>query len=264
MESFLNSAILAFVQGITEFIPVSSSAHLLFFRKFLNICNDHSFDVFLNLGTLSAILCFFWYDTRNLIAGGLDFLFFKQSENKSFFYDILIANIPTFLIFGIVEFFYGKQTESILVLVISLILFSFVIYYCDTKFDAKKSHYPSRKEWFFIGIAQVLAIVPGVSRLGVTTAAFRCVKYDRISSFKYSLILSVPAVAGACFLKCIKLIKYQSYSCDLAQMLICLLISFVVGIATLRIVISFLRTHTYFAFIVYRVIFGLLILFFMF
>ncbi len=264
MEVFLYSAILAFVQGITEFIPVSSSAHLLFFRKFLNICNDHSFDVFLNLGTLCAVLCFFRYETKKLILGGLDFLSFKQTENKSFFYDILIANIPTFIIFGTVEFFYGKQTESILLLVISLILFSFVIYYCDAKSDANKGNYPSRKEWVLIGIAQVFAIVPGVSRLGVTTAAFRYLKYDRISSFKYSLILSVPAVAGACFLKFIKFIKYQSYSCDLAQMLICLLISFAVGIATLRIVINFLKTHTYFAFVAYRVIFGLLILFFMF
>lgn len=252
------------MQGFTEFLPVSSSAHLLFFRRFFNVCNDHSFDVFLNLGTLCTVLCFFGYETKKLFLGGIDFLLLKQSENKSFFLDVLIATIPTFIVFGAVELFFGKQTESIFILCCSLILFSFVIYFCDKNFDAKKRDWPSRKEWLLIGIVQLLSIVPGISRLGATSAAFRALKYDRVSSFKYSLILSIPAVSGACFLKGIKFIKCQNLFFDFWQVIVCLGLSFVVGMVTLRIVLNFLKAHTYFVFVVYRVIFGLLILCFMF
>lgn len=255
-----SSIVLAIVQGITEFIPVSSSAHLVFVRKFLNLEYSHAFDVFLNIGTVLAILFYYKKETLQLACGLKDILNFNFSENTKFLLNLAISSLPTIVVFGIAEMFLGGQSDSMIILATCLILFSLVIYVCDKYSKSIKTNLPNLKEWFIVGVAQTMSLIPGISRLGVTSSAFRILEFSRVAAFKYAILLSVPAVCGACFLKLIKILTGTIPSPPLSYIFCGVFFSFIVGLLTLKIVNVFLEKHTYLAFAIYRVIFGLLII----
>ncbi|MBR1735337.1 MAG: undecaprenyl-diphosphate phosphatase [Alphaproteobacteria bacterium] len=272
MTSF-EAVVLGIIQGITEMLPVSSSTHLMLFSLMQGLPNQrHSFDIFLNIGTLAAVIVFFAPQFWNLTKGGVDFLRRKNSHNRDFFLIIVLANIPTIVFFGLAEIFFDINFHSPFLISSSLIIFALILWRCDregdrsvsenssSSFIKKKLSQVTMQDAIFTGLAQLFAIIPGVSRLGVCYSVMRYLRYSRQIAFRFSMILSIVPVTGACFLKTLKLFTGQIVIENVMQVSIGCIFSFVFGLITLYWIDSFFKNHSALCFVIYRIIFGLFIL----
>ena len=188
ISKYVETLILSIIQGISEFIPVSSSAHLLIISRLsdLNISNLQ-LDISLHLGSLLAIILFFRKELINII------------NNKNVFLLIILGSIPLVIIGYI---FYSTnlidQFRNLKVVAWTTLIFGILLYFSD-KFELKNkiSSELNIKSIIIIGLFQILAIIPGVSRSGIVITASRFLKFDRVESSKIAFYLSIPALAGA-------------------------------------------------------------------
>ena len=188
ISKYVETLILSIIQGISEFIPVSSSAHLLIISRLsdFNVSNLQ-LDISLHLGSLLAIILFFRKELINII------------NNKNIFLLIIIGSIPLVIIGYI---FYSTnlidQFRNLKVVAWTTLIFGVLLYFSD-KFELKNkiSSELNIKSIIIIGLFQILAIIPGVSRSGIVITASRFLKFDRVESSKIAFYLSIPALAGA-------------------------------------------------------------------
>lgn len=255
----IDSIILGAIQGITEFLPVSSTAHTALCEKLFSLHSfGKSFDIILNLGTLLALVIYFYRDSLRLFFGGFDFILNKKSKERDFFLIILLANLPTIIIFGILEFM-DVSFSSAKLSAINLIGFGIVLYLCDRKPTNKKVF--SLNDGLKVGIAQLLSFFPGVSRLGICLSMCRYLGYDRRKSFKFSMLLSIFPVAGACFLKLLKMFVKNSAEFFSIDVIVGIISAFAFGILSIYFVNQFLQKQTFAPIILYRIIFGIFVWF---
>lgn len=256
----LQALILGIVQGLTELLPISSSAHLILIPWIFNWEMPESFDVALHLGTLLAITLFFFKDWIKLIKGGYEQVIKKKksTEGKIFWY-IVAVTIPT----GILSLFLDKISEYIcdkfqietILIAIALIVLGIVLYVVDKKASSEtKLEDISFKQSFLIGLSQAIAAAfPGTSRSGITMTVARALKVDRESAAKYSFLLSTPIILAAV------LVSISDFEFTLA-FLIGVLASFLVGIVVIKFLLNYLKKGSYKIFAIYRVIVGIIIL----
>ena len=188
MENFFQIFVISIIQGITEFLPVSSSAHLNLISNFFELQKESlMLNVSAHTGSLLAVLLFF---KKEIIAFG---------KNQKLFFRIIFASIPLFL-FGylIVKYNLVSDLSTYKVIGWTTIIFGILLYFAD-KFDLgqKIQDNFTVKNAFIIGFFQVLALIPGVSRSGIVITASRFLKFDRVESTKIAFYLSIPALAGA-------------------------------------------------------------------
>lgn len=196
----LKSIILGLIQGLTEFLPVSSSGHLVLSQHFLNSANDNSmtFEVFLHLGSLLAVLIFFRKDIWQLIKS---LIFFKKDQYKNDRKIVLWLMIGTFVT-GAIGFAFSDQFESMfsdpLLVAMFLSITGLVIYLSDLIVDKSiQIHEMGWKRALIIGLGQSIAITPGISRSGTTIAFSLFTGLKRSQAARFSFLLSVPAILGA-------------------------------------------------------------------
>lgn len=258
------SIILGIVQGLTELLPISSSAHLFLIPWFFNWKIPESFDVALHFGTLLSIGIFFFKDWIGLIKGGYKKIVHKENsaEGRMFWY-IVIATIPG----GIIGFVLDKYAESILtqplIIAIALIVMGTILYLID-KNAKKETEYENLnfKQTFIIGISQALAFIPGVSRSGVTMTTGRALGIKREAVAKYSFMLSAPIVLAATVFKLKDFIEFFLIA-DLVGIIafaLGVLFSFVVGIFVIKFLLEYLKKGSFKIFAIYRVIIGMLVI----
>lgn len=188
ISKYVETLILSIIQGISEFIPVSSSAHLLIISRLsdFNVSNLQ-LDISLHLGSLLAIILFFRKELINII------------NNKNIFLLIILGSIPLVIVGYI---FYSTnlidQFRNLKVVAWTTLIFGILLYFSD-KFELKNkiSSELNIKSIIIIGLFQILAIIPGVSRSGIVITASRFLKFDRVESSKIAFYLSIPALAGA-------------------------------------------------------------------
>ena len=191
ISKYVETLILSIIQGISEFIPVSSSAHLLIISRLsdFNVSNLQ-LDISLHLGSLLAIILFFRKELINII------------NNKNIFLLIILGSIPLVIVGYI---FYSTnlidQFRNLKVVAWTTLIFGILLYFSD-KFELKNkiSSELNIKSIIIIGLFQILAIIPGVSRSGIVITASRFLKFDRVESSKIAFYLSIPALAGASIL----------------------------------------------------------------
>lgn len=205
-----SAIILGAVQGVSEFLPISSSGHLVLVHQLLGVQTGLAFDTVLHVGTLVAIFSFFWKDIIDIIKGfvlslvdlteGLDTFKegLKNSAPKRFSWLIIVGTIPT----GIMGLMLKDAVESIfrgtIFVGIFLIITGLLLYYAERhKSGNTTAKNMSFKQTIFIGICQGLAVLPGISRSGATIASGLCIGLEREYAARYSFLLSVPAVIGA-------------------------------------------------------------------
>jgi undecaprenyl-diphosphatase len=252
-----DSIILGAVQGITEFLPVSSTAHTTLCQKMFSLHHfGRDFNILLNLGTLLALIIYFFRDFLKIFFGGINFICNKNSKNRDFFLMILLANLPTIVLFGFLEFLDVKVTSAKLA-VVNLIGFGILLYLCDRKPTDKKEF--SFADAMKVGFAQMLSFFPGVSRLGICLSMCRYLGYSRRASFKFSMLLSIFPVMGACFLKSLKILTKNSSVIFSVHIISGVISAFVFGIISVYIIDRFLKKHTFTPIVIYRIIFGLLV-----
>lgn len=253
--TILQAIILGIVQGLTELLPISSSAHLFLVPWFLNWQMPEAFDVALHFGTLLAIGLFFFQDWLGLIKGGYEQVVKKKNsaEGRMFWY-IVIATIPGGAIGFLLDHFAEELLTQPLIIAIALIIMGITLYIVDKKASNKTSYENMTfKQTFLIGLSQALAFIPGVSRSGVTMTTGRMMGVDRESTAKYSFMLSAPIVLGA------TLYKLKDFVFNV-PFVVGVLVSFIVGIFVIRFLLNYLKKGSFKGFAIYRVILGLVVI----
>lgn len=268
--TIIQAIILGIVQGLTELLPISSSAHLNLFPWLFNWGEmSPAFDVALHIGTLFAILVFFFKDWVNLIKGGYKQLVKKEksTDGKIFWY-IVISTIPA----GILSLVLDKISENIIeklaqtfntaeinvemvFIAIALIVMGIILYIVDKKSKSTiKYEKITLKQSILIAISQAIAAAfPGVSRSGITMTVGRKMEIERESVAKYSFLLSTPIVAAAA------LYEMKHFVFDLS-FFVGVLTSFIVGMLVIKFLLNYLKKGSFKIFAIYRVILGILIL----
>lgn len=258
--TIFQAIILGIVQGFTELLPISSSAHLNIIPWILNWQMPESFDVALHLGTLLAITLFFFKDWIALFKGGYNQVVKKQksTEGKLFWY-IVIVTIPT----GILSLVLDKVSDMIcekfgiemILIAIALIVLGIVLYVVDKKSKSEvKLENMTFKQSFLIGLSQAIAAAfPGTSRSGITMTIARALKLDRESAAKYSFLLSTPIILAAV------LVSIKDFEFTLA-FLMGVLASFISGILVIKFLLNYLKKGSFKGFAIYRVIVGIAII----
>ena len=242
-QEFIEILILSIVQGVSEFLPISSSAHLILVSNLYNIKNSSLLiDISLHLGSLLAIVFYFRNDLFNL------------KENKKLLQLILIGSIPL-IIFG-----YLLHTTEVIdllrnikVIAWTTLFFGIILFFSDQKKVNKNiSNDLSFKDIIFIGTFQMLALIPGVSRAGITITAARFLKFNRFDSGKISFLLSIPALAGASFLG---LKDAFSQSIQLNYLIIAAIgLSFIFSYLTVKFFLIYINKFSLNVFVIYRIL----------
>ena len=195
--------ILGIIQGLTELLPISSSAHLTIIPMIFKWSVPEAFDVALHFGTLLAIIIFFFKDWLELIKGGYNYAIKKEktTQGKMFWY-IVLATIPGGVIGYILDHFCEDYLKNPIIIAIALIVMGIILYIVDKKAKSKvKYEDMNLKQTFLIGLSQALAFIPGVSRSGVTITTARAMGITREAAAKYTFLLSTPIVFAATVLK---------------------------------------------------------------
>ena len=256
--------ILGIVQGLTELLPISSSAHLNLIPTIFNWNVPESFDVALHFGTLLAIGIFFFKDWIELIVGGFKKVLKKEDSTQGrMFWYIVAATIPG----GIIGFILDKYAEDFLtkplIIAIALIVMGIVLYFVD-KNSKSETEYENMtfKQTFLIGLSQALAFIPGVSRSGITMTTGRLMGVKRESTAKYSFMLSAPIVLAATVFKLGDFIEYftAASTTGIIAFILGVLVSFIVGIIVIKFLLNYLKKGSFKIFAIYRVIVGLLVI----
>ncbi|MCD4666786.1 undecaprenyl-diphosphate phosphatase [archaeon] len=254
MVSVLESIILGIIQGITEWLPVSSSGHLVIAQQLLGLDVPVIFDIFLHVGTLLVLLLVFWKDILWTIKDFFSLQFHTFYGKLSLF--IILGSTPTALIGYYFHDIFVSFFSSLLVVGIALIVTSIILFLSERNEGKKKL-----RAWdvILIGIVQGLAIIPGISRSGSTIAVGLMRGIDKEKVIKFSFLLSIPAIIGATIFEFsnVKLI-------DFWPTLIGTLTSVVVGYFSLRYLIKLIRKRKFHIFGYYCLILGIVILIFSF
>lgn len=250
--------ILGIIQGIAEFLPISSSAHLIIFRDIFGIGQfitgefEMSFDIALHFGTLLAILVYFFKDFFKMIKDGFT-KGVKTTDGKILWY-IVVATIPA-AIFGVLfEDKIDELVRSNYVLICGcLALMGIIIYLCDKRNKQINTFKTMKlKDAIIIGFSQVCALIPGFSRSGTTIAAARCLKMKREDAAKFSFYLSAPVVAGAVAIKVLKGEMLSLITFNPTIFIIGVLISFISGLLCIKFLLKYIKSHDYNIFMWYR------------
>ena len=250
MLSSVEILILSAIQGISEFLPVSSAAHLILVGKYYSFVNQNLLiDICLHLGSLLAIILFFRNDLFNFI------------KNKNFLIKILIGTIPIipigFLLYqtGIIE-----QLRNLKVVGWMSLIFGIVLYLADkSKINKEIQNGFSNKSALIIGLFQILSLIPGVSRAGITITSGRLLGFNRFDSAKISFFLSIPTLAAASILGIYDVIKIGSIELNFLA-IIAVIFSFVFSYVTIALFLKFIRKFSLNVFVIYRIILSVFIL----
>ena len=257
----IKSIILGIVQGIAEFLPISSSAHLILVPYLLGWeAHSMAFDIALHFGTLIAVLAVFFREWWNLFMGAVKKVTKgKESfENKMFWY-LVAATVPGallgFLLEDVVE---NVFRTKIWLMATALAVMGILIFIGDKWAD---KHYKietdfkhiSFKQALIIGLSQALAIIPGFSRSGTTILSARLMGLSKSAATKFTFLLSVPIIAGAAILK----VGDLEFT---IETLIGVFTSFIVGLFTIKFLLNYIKKHDFSVFAIYRVIFAIIVL----
>lgn len=263
--------ILAIVQGLTEFLPISSSAHLILIPNLLHWQDPGlAFDVALHAGTLLAVLLFFLREWIQLTLCGLGFHYPKRApeyqviHNRRLFWHLVAGTIPG----GLAGFFFEHRVEESLrgnaPIAGAMIGIALVMWYAEyvARLD-RHIEQTSLGDSLVIGIAQALALFPGVSRSGITITAGLFRGMSREAAARFSFLLSTPLIAGAAakeLPKILKMHKAGALDMPLSHVAISIAVSAVVGYLVIAFFLQYLQTRTLKIFIYYRILFGIVVL----
>ena len=247
--------VLGIIQGLTEFLPISSSAHLNIMPWLFNWQEiPEAFDIALHFGTLLAICIYFFKDWIDLLIGGYKKVVKKEdSTSGRIFWYIVIATIPTGILSLVLDAFSEKYLPGMAPIAVALIVMGILLYIIDKKAPAEVDYdHINFKQGFLIGLSQAIAAAfPGVSRSGITMTVSRLFKIDRESAAKYSFLLSAPVILAAVVL------KLGEFAIDL-PFIIGVLASFISGLLVIKFLMGYLKKGSFKIFAVYRVILGLI------
>lgn len=261
----LSSIILGIIQGVAEFLPISSSAHLIIFRDVFGIgagMNQNMalcFDIALHLGTLLAIVTFFFLDFWDMLIKGFT-KGVKDKQGKILWY-LILATIPA-AVFGTLfeEPIEEMIRTNFILIAVALAFVGILIYWIDKKTpDTKTISQMRMKDAIIIGCSQCFALIPGFSRSGTTIAAGRACGMKKEDAAKFSFYLSAPVVFGAVVFQLLKEGTIDIILNNLAIFVVGIMVSFLIGLLCIKFLLKYLKSHDFKIFMWYRIALALIV-----
>lgn len=256
--------ILGIVQGITEFLPISSSAHLVLVPYFTGWADQGlAFDISVHVGTLAAVMIYFRKETYRLLKGMLDATMRKGTEDAWLFWMIVFATLPLIAVAPFIKPFIETIARNIHVIGVTSIGFGVLLWFAD-----KRPHPPhteiqekmNYKKAFIIGVFQVLALIPGTSRSGITMTASRFLGFNRIESSKFSMLMAMPVIAMAGIFTLISDFDGINWSANPQELLGGIACSFIAAIIAIHGLMKLIEKMSFTPFVIYRVGLGIFLL----
>jgi undecaprenyl-diphosphatase len=242
--------ILSLIQGITEFLPISSSSHLIIISEYMSFENQKlEIDVGLHIGSFFAVTLFFKRDIFSFI------------QNKKLFLKIFISSIPVMIVgYLLIKLDLIDQIRNIKVIGWTTLIFGILLYLSD-RFDVQKeinSNF-TLKSALFIGLIQILSLIPGVSRSGITITGARFLKFKRYDSAKISFLLSIPTLAAVSVFGLDSLMRSESSNFSFL-IIFSIIFSFLFSFITIKYFLKYIRNFNLNIFVIYRIILGTVLL----
>ena len=263
---YFEPALFGAVQGLTEFLPISSSAHLLLLHHITHftVADDLAFDVALHVGTLVAVVTYFWRDLWRLLRAwlvGFKKMNWTQNNDQRLAWWLVIASVPAALAGAALETKAETAFRAPLLTALVLILAGVILWLTD-RFKSTDHDLPdiTWRQALMIGVAQAVALVPGVSRSGATITMARLFRLNRAAAARFSFLLSAPILLGAGVKKMLDLGQMHLSSLQLADFAVGAIVAALVGLVAINILLRFISRHSYGAFAVYRLVVGGLVL----
>ncbi|WP_100643811.1 undecaprenyl-diphosphate phosphatase [Alteromonas facilis] len=258
--------ILAIIQGITEFLPISSSAHLLLPAELLDWrAQGLAFDVAVHVGSLLAVLIYLRQDVTRLTIDFFQHGFTtKQTDDSRLAWSIVIATLPIIVIGFLLKDWIELNARTALVMAVTTIAFGLLLWYADA--TARLTRKMSEMRWgqaIVIGLAQILALIPGTSRSGITMTASLMLGFDRESAARFSFLLSIPAILGAGLLSTLDLLK-QGDGVDWTALFYGAGFSFISAYLCIYLFLHWISRIGMLPFVIYRLALGVILLWFVF
>ena len=241
---------LSIIQGVTEFLPISSSAHLVLYSHFFNFNYDNlSLDISLHLGSLIAIIFYFRKEIVNFVSN-IKLLFF-----------ITLGSLPTLIAgFIMIKFNLIDNLRNIEIIGWTTLIFGIILYLSDLRAENKNiDNDLSLRSALFIGFFQILSLIPGVSRSGIIISASRILNFKRTESARLSFLLSIPTLGAVSIYNVNKLILINNLSITIDNYS-SIFLSMIFSFFSIKYLIKYLRRFSLFFFVVYRVILGIIII----
>ena len=266
----LEAIFLGIVQGLTEFLPISSSAHIRILGEFLPSAQDPgaTFTAIMQIGTEIAVLLYF----RSMIIGIMKSAFSFATRDKSTLNSqeksdaklalmIVVGSIPIFILGFLAQDYIRNNFRSLWLIAITLIVFGFLLGFLDHIGKREKAlNDLNTSDGILYGLAQSLALIPGVSRSGATIAMGRLLKYRREDALRYSFLLAIPAVLGSGLYELLQALNGGENVFSISETFVATGVAFVVGYAVIAWLMKFVQTKSFMPFVVYRVSLGALVL----
>ena len=244
--------ILSLIQGITEFLPISSSSHLILISNYFNFDNQSlPIDISLHIGSFIAVIVYFYKEIINFY------------ENKILFFKVLIASLPVMITgYLLIETNFIDKIRKVETIAWTTLIFGILLYFSDKfKLDRTIKKNLSYQSIIFIGCLQIFSLIPGVSRSGIAITAARFLNFKRVDSAKISFFLSIPILAAVSIFGIKNILISNSYS--LAKLnLVSIFLSFMFSFITIKFFLDFIKKFDLRFFVYYRVILGVILLFF--
>ena len=242
--------LLSLIQGITEFLPVSSSSHLIIFSNYTNFENQSlSIDISLHIGSFFAVITYFHKDLINFI------------KNKDLFIKILTASLPVMLLgYFLVQTNFIEKLRNIEVIGWTTLIFGILLYISDRfKLEKNIATNFSYKSAIFIGFFQIFSIVPGVSRSGISITAARLLNFKRFDAAKISFLLSIPTLGAVSIFGLKNLITSEDASISILN-LILIFLSYAFSLLTINYFLKYIKNFSLNIFVIYRILLGAILL----
>jgi undecaprenyl-diphosphatase len=266
-----DAVILGIIQGLTEFLPISSSAHVQIAQQLLGMSTTPkpqltAFIATIQLGTEAAVLIYFWKDITRIVRGFFGSIFLKSRQSADSKRDaklgwlIIIGSLPVVVIGLIFQDAIENQLRSLWVIAFTLIIFGIVLGVADRVGKRQKSiEQLSTKHGILFGLGQALAVIPGVSRSGGTISVGLLLGYSREAAARYSFLLAIPAVLASGLYQFLK--TYQDLnSSDLLATAVATLVSFAVGYSVIIGLLRYLNRGSFMPFVIWRIFLGVVLL----
>jgi len=258
--SWLQLAILAIIQGLTEFLPISSSAHLVLTPQVLGWELDQGplIDVMAHFGSLFAVMAYFRKEVGGIISGFFDLLQRKLNMNSALALNLIIATPPALALgFFFNHFGYDVLLRSPLIIAFTTIVFGILLWVSDIKGREEKTMEElTWKGAALMGAAQALALIPGTSRSGITMTTARFMNMTRIESARFSMLMSLPIIGAGGLFALLKLTTEPSGTAGLSEGLIVAALSFITAYGCIALFMKWVSKIGFFPFMIYRLLLG--------
>jgi undecaprenyl-diphosphatase len=261
MDTIFQALVMGIVQGLTEFLPVSSSGHLILVPWLFGwtdpFINSLAFSVMLHVGTLGALLIYFASDWVRLVPAGFAAIrdrSFRDDPDRKLAWLLVAATIPAALAGFLLNDVFEEAVRAPGVVAITLIVGGIVLWLADRLGATTKRigdvTFPLA---FGLGVAQALALVPGISRSGISISAARIAGLDRASAARFSFLMATPVTAGAALFELRKLVSGEAgVDVSIAPLIVGLVAAFLSGLLAIRVLLDYVRSHSFDVFVAYR------------